>query len=202
MMQYNWLLRLRDVINGHQLWNVRCRIELPQSHGRQRWCFVSEDKLWGFSEIRTLRLEFTEVLVRSCEGSNVLTSCVYGLLRARRSGKVIELWRCWTAVIQICGASCKRWGGRTKRLADNNSCLHRGGTAVYTTIRLSVVSTETTILQLYQSRRNQAHSTAVASSAEGRSSLSACHPEIWTLNSKGKHSWSISWEGGVIKLVA
>ena len=80
-------------------------LQLPQSHGRQRWCFVSEDKLGGFSEIRKLRLEFTEVLVRSCEGSNVLTSCVYGLLRARRSGKVIELWRCWTAVIQICGAS-------------------------------------------------------------------------------------------------
>src|SRR3984885_14575901 len=72
MMQCNWLLKLSDVINGHQLWNVRSSLQLPQSHGRQRWCFVSEDKLWGFSEIRKLRLEFTEVLVRSCEGSNVV----------------------------------------------------------------------------------------------------------------------------------
>ena len=106
--------------------------------------------------------------------------------KKRQSHRTVALLDCSHSNLW-CQLQALRWKNEEvgRQQFVSTSC---GGTAVYTTIRLSAVSTETTILQLYQSRRNQAHSTAVASSAEGRSSLSACHPEIWTLNSKGKHS--------------
>ena len=141
--------------------------------------------MWGFSEIRKLRLEFTEVLVRSCEGSNVVDELrvrTFASEKKRQSHRTVTLvgLQSFKSVVPI---QALRWKNEEvgRQQFVSTSC---GGTAVYTTIRLSVVSTETTILQLYQSRRNQAHSTAVASSAEGRSSLSACHPEIWTSNSQ------------------